>query len=117
VPPVIVNPPVRIPVPGGKIIDEHCGLASDERDDFSIAHMVAPPGWTEPPQTPHFDEVTLMVRGRLVVEHGGARTEVGPGESVLVTKGTTVTYANPFEAECEYWAVCVPAFSVARAGR
>jgi hypothetical protein len=42
---------------------------------------------------------------------------VGPGESVTVPKGTTVTYANPFEAECEYWAVCLPAFSVARAGR
>ena len=27
------------------------------------------------------------------------------------------TYSNPFEQECEYWAVCVPAFSVARAGR
>ena len=115
--PVIVNPPVRIPVPGGKIIDEHCGLASDERDDFSIAHMIAPPGWTEPPQTPRFDEVTLMVRGRLVVEHASVQTVIGQGQSVLVTKGTTVTYANPFESECEYWAVCVPAFSVARAGR
>ncbi len=111
------NEPVRIPVPGGKIIDEHCGLASDERDHFSIAHMVAPPGWSEPPQTPQFDEVTLMVRGRLVVEHAGGRTEIGPGESITVPRGTTVTYANPFEAECEYWAVCVPAFSVARAGR
>ena len=115
--PVTLNPPVRIPVPGGKRIDEHCGLVASRRDDFSVAHMVAPAGWSEPPQTPHFDEVTLMVRGRLVVEHGGQRTEVGPGESVLVTKGTTVAYANPFEAECEYWAVCVPAFSVARAGR
>jgi mannose-6-phosphate isomerase-like protein (cupin superfamily) len=115
--PVTRNPPVRIPVPGGKIIDEHCGLASDRRDDFSIAHMVAPSGWSERSQTPQFDEVTLMVRGRLVVEHGGQRTEVGPGESVLVTQGTTVSYANPFAAECEYWAVCVPAFAVARAGR
>jgi len=111
------NLPVRIPVPGGKIIDEHCGLASDRRDDFSVAHMIAPAGWSEPPQTPQFDEVTLMVRGRLVVEHGGTRTEVGPGESVLVPRGATVAYANPFEHECEYWALCVPAFSVARAGR
>ena len=105
-------------MPGGKIIDEHCGLASDRRDDLSIAHMVAPPGWSEPPQTPQFDEVTLMVRGRLVSRVRAARrTELGPGESITVPRGTTVTYANPFEAECEYWAVCVPAFSVARAGR
>jgi len=108
---------VRIPVPGGKIIDEHCGLASDHRDDVSIAHMIAPPGWSEAPQTPQFDEMTLMVRGRLVVEHGGERTEITAGESLTVPKGTTVTYANPFEVECEYWAVCIPAFSVARAGR
>jgi mannose-6-phosphate isomerase-like protein (cupin superfamily) len=111
------NDPVRIPVPGGKIIDEHCGLASDQRDAFSIAHMVAPSGWSEPPQTPVFDEVTIMVRGRLLVDQGGQRTEVGPGESITVPRGTTVTYSNPFEQECEYWAVCVPAFSVARAGR
>jgi mannose-6-phosphate isomerase-like protein (cupin superfamily) len=115
--PVTLNSPVRIPVPGGKTIDEHCGLASDRRDDFSVAHMVAPPGWSEAPQSPQFDEVTLMVRGRLVVEQGGSRTEVGPGESITVSRGTTVTYANPFETECEYWAVCVPAFSIARAGR
>ena len=115
--PIQKNEPVRIPVPGGKIIDEHCGLASDKRDGFSIAHMVAPPGWSEPPQTPQFDEMTLMVRGRLVVEVSGSRTELGPGESITVPRGTTVTYANPFESECEYWAVCVPAFSVARAGR
>jgi mannose-6-phosphate isomerase-like protein (cupin superfamily) len=111
------NESVRIPVPGGKIIDEHCGLASDRRDDVSIAHMIAPPGWSEAPQTPQFDEMTLMVRGRLVVEHGGERTEIAAGESITVPKGTTVTYANPFEVECEYWAVCVPAFSLARAGR
>jgi mannose-6-phosphate isomerase-like protein (cupin superfamily) len=111
------NVPVRIPVPGGKIIDEHCGLASDQRDDVSIAHMVAPPGWSEPPQTPQFDEMTLMVRGRLVVDRGGERTELAAGESITVPKGTTVTYSNPFEAECEYWAVCLPAFSLARAGR
>ncbi len=111
------NVPVRIPVPGGKIIDEHCGLAADERDAFSVAHMVAPPGWSEPPQTPQFDEVTAMVRGRLVVEHGGSRTELAAGDSITVPRGTTVTYANPFEQECEYWAFCVPAFSIARAGR
>jgi mannose-6-phosphate isomerase-like protein (cupin superfamily) len=111
------NEPVRIPVPGGKIIDEHSGLASDRRDDFSVAHMMAPPGWSEPPQTPEFDEVTIMVRGRLLVEQGGQRTELAPGESITVPRGTTVTYANPFENECEYWAICVPAFSVARAGR
>jgi mannose-6-phosphate isomerase-like protein (cupin superfamily) len=57
------------------------------------------------------------VRGRLDVDRGGERTELAAGESITVPKGTTVTYSNPFEAECEYWAVCLPAFSLARAGR
>jgi mannose-6-phosphate isomerase-like protein (cupin superfamily) len=61
--------------------------------------------------------VTILVRGRLVVEQGGQRTELRAGDSITVPRGTTVTYANPFETECEYWAICVPAFSVARAGR
>lgn len=115
--PIQKNAAVRIPVPGGKLIEEHCGLASDTRDEFSVAHMVAPAGWSEEPQTPQFDEVTIMVRGRLVVDQGGSRTELSPGDSITVPRGTTVTYSNPFEHECEYWAVCVPAFSVARAGR
>ena len=91
------NAAVRIPVPGAKIIEEHCGLASDRRDEFSVAHMVAPAGWSEEPQTPQFDEVTIMVRGRLVVDQGGSRTELSPGDSITVAPVTTVTSSNPFE--------------------
>lgn len=35
--------PAIIPVPGGKLIEEHFGIASIKAGDFSIAHMVAPP--------------------------------------------------------------------------
>ena len=114
---VRINAPVRIPAPGGKTIDEHVGLASDGRDAVSVAHMVAPAGWSEPVQTPDFDEVTIVVRGRLAVDGAGTRLEVKAGESLLVERGTAVRYANPFGEPCEYWAVCVPAFSLARAGR
>ena len=114
---VRLNTPVRVPVPGAKLIEEHCGRVSDRRDDFSVAHMVAPAGWSEPPQTPTFEEVTIVVRGRLAVESDGVETVVQAGESIMVGRGTTVRYGNPFPEPCEYWALCVPAFTVERAGR
>ena len=79
--------------------------------------MTSPPGWEEPAQTPEFDEYTLVLSGRLVVEHEGGRTEVGPGEAVFASRGEWVRYSTPEGAE--YVAVCLPAFSaetVHRAG-
>ena len=112
-----LNEPVRIPVPGGKVIDEHVGRASDGRDQFSAAHMRAPAGWSEPTQTPEFDELTLVVHGRLAVDSDGTTLVVGAGQSVLIERGTAVRYHNPFDAECQYWAICLPAFSPERAHR
>jgi mannose-6-phosphate isomerase-like protein (cupin superfamily) len=73
--------------------------------------MVAPPGWSEPPQTPDFDEYTLVIRGKKEVSVNGERIVLGPGESILVEAGSRVRYANPFEDETEYVSVCMPAFS------
>ena len=64
--PQLVNAPVRVPVPGGKQIEEYVGRASTGSSELSVAHMHSPPGWEEPPQTPEFDEVTL-VRGDDVI--------------------------------------------------
>jgi mannose-6-phosphate isomerase-like protein (cupin superfamily) len=116
--PVHVRQPVRIPVPGGKLIEEHVGHASTGTDALSVAHMVAPAGWDEPFQTPAFDEVTIVIRGTMRVEHASGVTDVGPGETVLCPAGERIRYSNPSGAEeCEYWAVCAPAFSPASAGR
>jgi mannose-6-phosphate isomerase-like protein (cupin superfamily) len=109
--------PTPIPVPGGKIIEEHAGRVACATDSVSVAHMVAPPGWGEPAQRPEFDEVTVVVRGRLEVRSDEATIVVGAGETVLVPRGVEVRYANPFPEACEYWAVCTPAFTVERAGR
>ncbi len=78
---------------------------------------IAPPGWSEPAQTPDFDEYTLMVRGRKRVEIDGETVEVGEGESLFVPRGAKVRYANPFADEAEYWSVCTPAFTPARVHR
>ena len=107
-----VTDPTRIPVPGGKLIEEHVGRVNTETASLSVAHMVAPPGWDEPAQTPAFDEVTIVLRGTMRVEHDGGHLDVGPGETVLCEAGERIRYLNPSDREtCEYWAVCAPAFS------
>jgi mannose-6-phosphate isomerase-like protein (cupin superfamily) len=107
----LIRDRTRVPVPGGKLIEEMVGRAHSGEDRFSLAHMVAPPGWAEPPQTPDFGELTLVVRGRVLVEVEGERVEVAAGEVIWTEAGTTVRYSNPFGEESEYYAFCLPAFS------
>jgi mannose-6-phosphate isomerase-like protein (cupin superfamily) len=106
------NKPLNIPVPDGKIIQEHTGLATTGNKDLSIAHMIAPPHWGEPFQQPAFDEYTLVSRGSKQVEVDDAILIIKAGESILVKAGSRVRYSNPFDEECEYWSVCLPAFSI-----
>ena len=103
--------PFVVPTKDGKLIEEHVGRVATGENNLSIAHMVAPPGWSEPHQTPEFDEYTLMVRGRKQIEINGETVTLKTGESLLVRKGVRVQYSNPFEEEAEYWSVCIPAFS------
>ena len=79
--------------------------------------MVAPPGWSEPFQKPGFDEYTLVSRGRKLFEVDGDEIEVAAGESILIKKGSRVRYSNPFDEACEYWSVCLPAFSIETVNR
>ena len=51
----IQNQPFVVPTNDGKLIEEHWGQATDGNKDISIAHMVSPPGWSEPFETPEFD--------------------------------------------------------------
>jgi mannose-6-phosphate isomerase-like protein (cupin superfamily) len=107
----------RIPVPGGKIIDEYVGRASTGEGEISVAHMVAPGGWQEPAQTPAFDEVTLVLRGRVRVEYPGGVLDVTAGQAVVTRAGETVRYTTPGPEGAEYVAVCRPAFTAESAGR
>jgi mannose-6-phosphate isomerase-like protein (cupin superfamily) len=108
--PELIASPTRIPVPGGKVIDEYVGRVTTETASVSVAHMQAPAGWEEPAQTPEFDEVTLVLRGAVVVEHDGGALEVSAGQAVLTRAGERVRYAVGPEG-AEYVAVCLPAFS------
>ena len=107
--PQLVEGPVRVPVPGGKLIDEYVGRASTGTEGLSVAHMRSPAGWEEPGQRPEFDEVTLVLSGAVHVEHDGGVLEVGAGQAVLTRAGERVRYTTPQGAE--YVAVCLPAFA------
>jgi mannose-6-phosphate isomerase-like protein (cupin superfamily) len=107
----IVRQASRIPVPGGKLIEELFGRVNTGMEAFSLARMVAPPGWSEPPQTPEFGELTIMLRGRIVIEVGGETVDLEAGHALWVEPGTRVRYRNPFDEESEYFALCIPAFS------
>ena len=108
--PRLVGSPARIPVPGGKVIDEYIGRVASSTPDVSVAHMRAPAGWSEPAQAPEFDEFTVVLRGSLRVEHDGGAIDVAAGQAVVTEAGERVRYSvGPDGAE--YVAVCVPAFA------
>jgi len=109
---VLQQEPFVVPTTDGKLIEEHFGRVISNEPGLSIAHMVAPSGWSEPFQNPEFDEYTMIVRGRKQIEIDGEIVTLKVGESLLVRKGARVRYSNPFEEEAEYWSVCVPAFFI-----
>ncbi len=102
--------PFIVPTDDGKLIEEHHGKASTSNTQISIAHMVAPPGWNEPYQTPEFDEYTYIVRGKKQITIDDEVIVLVAGESIHILKNTRIQYANLFEEECEYLAICLPAF-------
>ena len=109
---IIQNSPFIVPTDDGKTIKEHFGLASDGNSDISIAHMIAPVGWSEPFQTPEFDEYTFIIRGKKQFIIEGDTVVLEAGQSIKIPKNTRVQYSNPFDQDCEYLAICLPAFSI-----
>jgi mannose-6-phosphate isomerase-like protein (cupin superfamily) len=113
----IQKSPFVVPTTDGKLIEEHFGNATDGNPNISIAHMVAPAGWREPFQTPEFDEYTYIIRGQKQFIVDGDTLVLKAGESIKIENNTRVQYSNPFDQECEYIAVCIPAFSIEKVNR
>ena len=109
---IIQNSPYIVPTNDGKLIEEHFGNLIDKNSKISIAHMVAPPGWSEPFQTPNFEEFTYIIKGKKQFIIDGEIITLEAGQSIKIEKNIRVQYSNPFEEECEYIAICLPAFSV-----
>ncbi|MGH2684606.1 MAG: cupin domain-containing protein [Actinomycetota bacterium] len=110
--PNLIARATRIEAAGNKpkLIDEMVGRVNTGTDQLSIARMRSPGGWVEPGQTPEFDEYTVVLAGRLHVEHDGGALDVVAGQAVATKAGEWVRYSTPDPEGAEYVAVCLPAF-------
>ena len=111
--PRLIQQPTVIKAAGNKPkrIEEFAGRVNSSQADVSVARMVSPRGWVEPGQRPEFQELTLVLRGMLRVEHDGGVTEVREGQAIVTSPGEGVRYSTPEDGGAEYIAVCTPAFS------
>ncbi|MBX7184663.1 MAG: cupin domain-containing protein [Vicinamibacteria bacterium] len=111
--PRLIAAPTQIEAAGQppKIIREYIGRVNSGTSAASVAHMKSPSGWSEPKQTPQFDEYTVVLAGMLRVEHEGGTIDVNAGQAVIAERGEWVRYSSPGKDGAEYIAVCLPAFS------
>ena len=94
-----------------KRIEEFTGRVNSGHSSVSVARMQSPSGWAEPGQRPEFEEITVVLKGMLRVEHEKGSLDVHAGQAVVTTAGEWVRYSTPGPDGAEYVAVCLPAFS------
>ena len=66
-----------------KRIEEYAGRVNSGHSKVSVARMVSPEGWLEPGQKPEFEEITIVLKGMLRVEHQGGTIDVRAGQAVV----------------------------------
>ena len=94
-----------------KQIQEYAGRINSGHASVSVARMISPAGWREPGQRPEFEEITVVLRGLLRVEHENGAMDVSAGQAVVTAPGEWVRYSTPETGGAEYIAICLPAFS------
>jgi len=94
-----------------KVIEEFIGRVNSGINDVSIARMKSPYGWTEPGQTPKFDEYTVVLHGLLRVVTKSGTIDITSGQAFIANKGEWIQYSTPETGGAEYISVCIPAFS------
>jgi len=111
--PRLIAEPTIVAAAGNKPkqIQEFAGRVNSGHAEVSVARMISPSGWVEPGQRPDFEEITLVLRGMLRVEHKAGRIDVRAGQAVVTAPGEWVRYSSPEPDGAEYVAVCIPAFS------
>src|SRR5512135_3347149 len=107
----LIQQPTIIMAAGNKPkrIEEFFGRVNSATGEVSIAHMISPSGWSEPGQSPGFDEYTVVLRGTLHVETRDGNFDVMAGQAILTHRGEWVRYSTPDPEGAEYVAVCLPA--------
>jgi len=112
--PTLIPSPTVIAAAGNKPkrIEEYAGRVNSGHARVSVARMQSPAGWVEPGQRPEFEEITVVLRGCLRVEHEQGAIEVRAGQAVVTSPGEWVRYSSPEPEGAEYVAVCLPAFSM-----
>jgi mannose-6-phosphate isomerase-like protein (cupin superfamily) len=117
--PRLIDAPAVVKAAGTKPkhIEEFAGRVNSGHTGVSVARMVSPSGWQEPGQQPEFEEITVVLRGTVRVEHRGGVLHVGAGQAVVTEPGEWVRYSTPGPDGAEYIAVCLPAFSPATVHR
>jgi len=111
--PTLIAEPTVVAAAGNKPkrIEEYAGRVKTGHSQVSVARMVSPEGWQEPGQRPEFEEITVVLRGLLRIEHEGGALDVRAGQAVVAHPGEWVRYSSPEPGGAEYVAVCLPAFS------
>src|SRR6476660_961005 len=101
--PTFISAPTRIEAAGNKPkrIEEYIGRVNSRTEETRVAHMRSPAGWQETGQTPDFDELSSVLKGRLRVEHGSGVLDGGAGQAVIAHKGEWVRYSTPGAEGCE----------------
>jgi quercetin dioxygenase-like cupin family protein len=94
-----------------KTIEEFFGRVNSRDEGVSIAYMRSPEGWSEPAQTPEFDEYTVVFKGTLRLQSAQGTQDLSAGQAVKVSRGEQVQYSTPLPGGAEYFSVCLPAFS------
>jgi hypothetical protein len=94
-----------------KRIEEFAGRVNSGHAGVSVARMIAPSGWQEPGQRPEFEEITIVLRGMVRVQHEGGVLDVNAGQAVITAPGEWIRDGTPDAEGAEYIAVCLPAFS------
>lgn len=112
--PKLISTPAIIVAAGNKPkrIEEYAGRVNSGHAHVSVARMQSPSGWLEPGQRPDFEEITIVLRGMVRVEHENGVIEVHAGQAVVTHPGEWVRYSSPGPDGAEYVAVCLPAFSM-----
>lgn len=77
-----------------KSIEEFVGRVNSGTAAVSIARMKSPCGWSEPGQTPEFDEYTVVLQGCLHVKLKDRAFDVAAGQAIIVKAGEWVQYSR-----------------------